>query len=93
MKVTRRSENGKSGHLLISVPASRVAEVEAALTFLEGKRQQRCSQEYRCVAAALWRWIGRFLQTDLSADGQQQLLLCGLAGPAACGWPIRPRPG
>jgi hypothetical protein len=44
MKVTRRSENGKSGHLLISVPASRVAEVEAALIFLEGKRQQRGSQ-------------------------------------------------
>ena len=44
MKITRRSENGKSGHLLISVPASRVAEVEAALTFLEGKRQQRGSQ-------------------------------------------------
>jgi len=43
MKVTRRSDNGKSGHLLISVPASRVAEVEAALTFLEGKRQQRGS--------------------------------------------------
>ena len=44
MKITRRSENGKSGHLLISVPASRVAEIEAALTFLEGKRQQRGSQ-------------------------------------------------
>jgi hypothetical protein len=44
MKVTRRSDNGKSGHLLISVPASRVAEVEAALTFLEEKRQQRGSQ-------------------------------------------------
>jgi hypothetical protein len=44
MKVTRRSDNGKSGHLLISVPASRVVEVEAALTFLEGKRQQRGSQ-------------------------------------------------
>ena len=44
MKITRRAENGKSGHLLISVPASRVAEVEAALTFLEGKRQQRGSQ-------------------------------------------------
>jgi hypothetical protein len=43
MKVTRRSDNGKSGHLLISVPASRVAEVEAALTFLEAKRQQRGS--------------------------------------------------
>jgi hypothetical protein len=44
MKVTRRSDSGKSGHLLISVPASRVAEVEAALTFLEAKRQQRGSQ-------------------------------------------------
>jgi hypothetical protein len=44
MKITRRSENGKSGHLLISVPASRVAEVEAALNFLEAQRQQRGSQ-------------------------------------------------
>jgi hypothetical protein len=43
MKITRRSDKGKGGHLLISVPASRVAEVEAALTFLEGKRQQRGS--------------------------------------------------
>jgi hypothetical protein len=43
MKVTRRSEHGKSGHLLISVPARRVTEVEAALIFLEGKRQQRGS--------------------------------------------------
>jgi hypothetical protein len=44
VKITRRSENGKSGHLLISVPASRVAEIEAALTFLEDKRQQRGSR-------------------------------------------------
>ena len=44
MKITRRSDNGKSGHLLISVPASRVADVEAALAFLEAKRQQRGSQ-------------------------------------------------
>ena len=44
MKVTRRSDNGKSGHLLISVPASRVAEIEAALIFLEEKRQKRGSQ-------------------------------------------------
>jgi hypothetical protein len=43
MKITRRSVNGKSGHLLISVPASRVAEVDAALAFLEAKRQQRGS--------------------------------------------------
>ena len=44
MRITRRSDSGKSGHLLISVPASRVAEVEAALAFLEAKRQQRGSQ-------------------------------------------------
>ena len=44
MKVTRRSDSGKSGHLLISVPASQVAEVEAALTFLEEKRQKRGSR-------------------------------------------------
>jgi hypothetical protein len=44
MKVTRRSDSGKSGHLLISVPASRVAEVEAALAFLEAKRQQHGSR-------------------------------------------------
>jgi len=44
MKITRRSDKGKGGHLLISVPAGRVAEVEAALTFLEAQRQQRGSQ-------------------------------------------------
>jgi hypothetical protein len=44
MKVTRRLDSGKSGHLLVSVPAGRAAEVEAALTFLEEKRQQRGSQ-------------------------------------------------
>jgi hypothetical protein len=60
MKVTRRSDNGKSGHLLISVPASRVAEVEAALTFLEEKRQQRGSQVVtdlivRAVKRSGWR--------------------------------------
>ncbi len=44
MKVTRRSDKGKGGHLLISVPAERVAEVEAALRFLEDKRNQRGSQ-------------------------------------------------
>jgi hypothetical protein len=43
MKITRRSENGKSGHLLISVPAGRVAEVESALAFLEAKQQKRGS--------------------------------------------------
>jgi hypothetical protein len=44
VKVTRRSDSGKSGHLLVSVPTGRVAEVEAALKFLEEKRQQRGSQ-------------------------------------------------
>jgi hypothetical protein len=44
MKITRRSDTGKGGHLLISVPAARVAEVEAALRFLEDKRNQRGSQ-------------------------------------------------
>ncbi len=43
MKITRRSDKGKGGHLLISVPAGRVVEIETALTFLEEKRQQRGS--------------------------------------------------
>ncbi len=44
MKITRRSDKGKGGHLLISVPGGRVVEVEAALAFLEAKRQQRGSR-------------------------------------------------
>lgn len=44
MKITRRSDKGRGGHLLISVPANRVAEVEAALNFLEGQRKQPGSQ-------------------------------------------------
>lgn len=44
MKITRRSDKGKGGHLLISVPAERVVEVEAALNFLEDLRKQRGSQ-------------------------------------------------
>ncbi len=43
MKVTRRSDAGKGGHLLISVPAEQIAAVEAALSFLEAKRHQRGS--------------------------------------------------
>jgi hypothetical protein len=71
MKITRRSDSGKSGHLLISVPASRVAEVEAALTFLEEKRQQRGSHVVidLIVRAALrngWRPTAR---ADESPDG------------------------
>ena len=44
MKVTRRADNKKGGHLLISVPANMVEEVEGALRFLEEKRQKRGSQ-------------------------------------------------
>jgi hypothetical protein len=43
MKVTRRSDKGKGGHLLISVPAEQVVAVEAALRFLEATRNQRGS--------------------------------------------------
>jgi hypothetical protein len=44
VKITRRSDKCKGGHLLISVPAGRVAEGGAALSFLEAKRQQRGSR-------------------------------------------------
>jgi hypothetical protein len=44
MKVTRRSDHGKAGHLLISVPSKQVEEVELALTFLEHMRGKRGSQ-------------------------------------------------
>ena len=44
MKITRRSDKGKGGHLLISVPAQRVTEVESALHYLEQQRQKRGSQ-------------------------------------------------
>lgn len=44
MKITRRSDKGKGGHLLVSVPAERVSEVESALNFLEARRHQRGSQ-------------------------------------------------
>jgi hypothetical protein len=69
MKITRRSENGKSGHLLISVPAGRVAEVEAALTFLEEKRQRRGSQVVtelivRAAKRSGWRANARPSQDD-----------------------------
>jgi len=69
MKITRRSENGKSGHLLISVPAGRVAEVEAALTFLEAKRQRRGSQVVtelivRAAKRSGWRADARSSQDD-----------------------------
>ena len=44
MKITRRSDKGKGGHLLVSVPANRLEEVEAALNYLEGQRQQTGSK-------------------------------------------------
>ena len=44
MKITRRSDTRTGGHVLISVPAPRVVEVEAALRFLEATRTQRGSQ-------------------------------------------------
>jgi len=44
MKITRRGDKGKGGHLLISVPTAQVAEVEAALSYLENKRNKRGSQ-------------------------------------------------
>jgi hypothetical protein len=44
MKITRRSDKGKGGHLLISVPANQLIEVEAALNFLEAQYQQPASR-------------------------------------------------
>ena len=71
MKVTRRSDSGKSGHLLLSVPAGRVAEVEAALTFLEAKRQQRGSQVIidLIVRAAIRNGWRPTLRAAESSDG------------------------
>jgi hypothetical protein len=40
MKITRRSDKGKGGHMLVSVPANRVVEIESALRFLMAQRQQ-----------------------------------------------------
>jgi hypothetical protein len=62
MKITHRSDKGKGGHLLISVPASRGTDVEAALTFLEAKRQQRGSQVVIALISAAaertgWRYL------------------------------------
>ncbi|MBA3945668.1 MAG: hypothetical protein H0X37_14015 [Herpetosiphonaceae bacterium] len=61
MKITRRSDKGKGGHLLISVPAHRIAEVQAALDFLEAQRQQRGSHVVielivRAAKRRGWSW-------------------------------------
>jgi hypothetical protein len=76
MKITRRSDKGKGGHLLISVPASRVAEIEAALTFLEGNGvRHRCEQmsstiyHFLCLSfgvSAAGRRAGQHLTTPPS---------------------------
>jgi hypothetical protein len=69
MKITRRSDKGKGGHLLISVPASRIVEVEAALNFLEAQHHQPGS---RVVIALIVRaarrrgWSGA--PTEEAAD-------------------------
>ena len=60
-KITRRSDTGKGGHLLISVPAEQVALVEAALNFLEATREQRGSQVVialivRAAKRSGWTW-------------------------------------
>jgi hypothetical protein len=44
MKITRRSDSSMGGHLLVSVPGARIAEIEGALRFLETYCQQRGSQ-------------------------------------------------
>lgn len=69
MKITRRSDQGKGGHLLISVPANRVAEVESALQFLEAQRQQRGSHvviELIVRAAKRNGWV--FTSSEDQAD-------------------------
>ena len=43
MKITRRSDNSMGGHLRVSVPGARIAEVEGALRFLEAYCQQHGS--------------------------------------------------
>ena len=44
MKITRRDNPGGSGTFQVSVPASRIEETEAALSFLEEARQIAASQ-------------------------------------------------
>ena len=61
VKITRRSDTGKGGHLLISVPAEQVVMVQAALNFLEATRQQRGSQVVialivRAAKRSGWTW-------------------------------------
>ncbi|HEY0607492.1 MAG TPA: hypothetical protein VGD58_31530 [Herpetosiphonaceae bacterium] len=72
MKVTRRSDTGKGGHLLISVPANRVAEVEAALHFLEAQRQQRGSQVViDLIVRAAKRNGWTFTPSDTGSEGHR----------------------
>jgi hypothetical protein len=73
MKVTRRSDHGKAGHLLISVPSKHVEEVEAALTFLERARGKRGSQVVieLIIAAARRNGWSRSTQPEHEAQPQE----------------------
>ena len=71
MKITRRSDAGKGGHLLVSVPGGRIAEIEGALRFLEAQCRQRGSQVIidLIVRAAKRRGWLRDTSVDLLPDG------------------------
>lgn len=64
MKVTRRSDKGKGGHLLLSVPAGRISEVEGALSFLEQQHQQPGSQVILALIVRAARRRGWRLDPD-----------------------------
>jgi hypothetical protein len=71
MKITRRSDAGTGGHLLVSVPGGRIAEIDGALRFLEAQCQQRGSQIIIDVivrAAKRRGWL-RDAPVDLEPDG------------------------
>ena len=70
MKVTRRSDHGRAGHLLVSVPSKQVEEVEAALAYLEQARGRRGSQVVIDLILAAARRNGwrRTAQPDSEAE-------------------------
>ena len=71
MKITRRSDKGKGGHLLISVPAQRITEVESALHYLERQRQKRGSQVVIALilrAAKRSGWPGATHEDDATSS-------------------------
>jgi hypothetical protein len=73
MKVTRRSDHGKAGHLLVSVPSRQVEEVEAALAFLEQTRGKRGSPVVieLIIAAARRNGWRRVVQHEPVAQPQE----------------------